>query len=71
MIVVPPLHAALEDRAGHRVPKSTIYRLLARHGWRKLATDTRHTKQDEQAQEDLKKLSSEWQKDHAAQTSDT
>lgn len=55
VIVVPPLHAALEARVGHRVPKSTIYRLLARHGWRKLAPDTRHPKKDEQAQEDFKK----------------
>lgn len=55
VLIVPPIHAALELAAGHRVPKSTVYRLLARHGWRKLAPDTRRPKIDREAQEAFKK----------------
>ena len=33
--VVAAIHAAYERAVGRRVPKSTIYRLLARHGWRR------------------------------------
>lgn len=33
VLVVPPIHAAFKQAVGRKVPKSTIYRLLARHGW--------------------------------------
>jgi transposase len=63
VLVVPPIHAALEERLGHSVAKSTVYRLLARHGWRKVEPDTCHPKRDEQAQEAFKKNSRKrWQK---------
>ena len=63
VLVVPPIHAALEERLGHCVARSTIYRLLARHGWRKVEPDTCHPKGDEQAQKDFKKtLPKRWQK---------
>ena len=52
---VPPIHLALQERVGHKVPKSTVYRLLARHGWRKVTPDTRHPKGDEAAREEFKK----------------
>jgi transposase len=39
-IHVPALHAELEAQAGRAVPKSTVYRLLARHGWKKQGLDT-------------------------------
>jgi transposase len=55
ILVVPPIHAAYEARIGHRVPASTVYRLLARHGWRKVTPDTCHPKRDVQAQDDFKK----------------
>ena len=55
VLVVPPIHQALEERVGHRVPRSTVYRLLARHGWRKIAPDTRHPKANAVAQDDFKK----------------
>lgn len=55
VLVVPPIHAALEQVVGHSVPKSTVYRLLARHGWRKIAPDTRHPNVDVGAQESFKK----------------
>jgi len=62
MLVVSPLRAALAQRLGKPVKASVVYRLLARHGWRKVAPDTRHPKSDPQAQEDWKKHSRKrWQ----------
>ena len=46
---------AFESRIGHKVDDSTIYRLLNRHGWRKLMPRPRHPKADPQAQEQFKK----------------
>src|SRR5919202_107686 len=45
---------------GHPVPKSTIYRLLARHGWRKLAPRPRYPKADPAVQKAFKKNSDVW-----------
>ncbi len=55
MLVVSPLRAALSQKLGRTVRASVVYRLLERHGWRKMAPDTRHPKSDAQAQEDWKK----------------
>ena len=55
MLVVSPLRAALAQRLGKKVSASVVYRLLERHGWRKVAPDTRHPKSDMEAQEDWKK----------------
>lgn len=55
VLVVSPLRAALAQKVGKPVKASVIYRLLARHGWRKVAPDTRHPKSDPQVQEDWKK----------------
>jgi len=55
VLVVPPIHAALEDRLGRSVAASTVYRMLARHGWRKVEPDTCHPKRDAEAQEEFKK----------------
>jgi transposase len=57
ILVVPPIHTAYEEQIGCHVAASTVYRMLARHGWRKVAPDTCHPKRDEQAQEDFKKNS--------------
>ena len=46
MLEVSRVQAAYEEALGHSVPKSTVYRLLARHGWRKLAPRPRHPKSD-------------------------
>jgi transposase len=46
---------AFEARVGHVVPKSTIYRLLDRHGWRKLVPRPKHPQASKQAQDQLKK----------------
>ena len=55
VLTVPPIHAALVARLGHDAPMSTTYRLLARHGWRKVQPDTKHPKSDPAAQDEFKK----------------
>ena len=63
VLIVPPIHKALEEHLGRKVHLSTVYRLLARHGWRKVAPDTCHPKRDKEAQEALKKTSPKcWQR---------
>lgn len=57
ILVANPIKVAYEHVVGHEVPKSTIYRLLARHGWRKLAPRPRHPKAKSGAQEEFKKNS--------------
>jgi transposase len=57
ILVVAPVKKAYEDLVGHPVPDSTLYRILARHGWRKVAPDRRHPKANPAAQEDWKKNS--------------
>lgn len=57
VLTVPPIHAALVDRLGHDCPMSTTYRLLGRHGWRKVQPDTKHPKSDPAAQDEFKKNS--------------
>lgn len=44
-----------ETRIGQKVHKTSIYRLLDRHGWRKIAPRTYHTKRDPNATSALKK----------------
>jgi transposase len=55
VLSVPPIHAALVERLGHDTPISTTYRLLARHGWRKIQPDTKHPKSDPASQDEFKK----------------
>ena len=57
LVVVSPIRAALAQRLGQPVKPSVVYRLLARHGWRKIAPDTRHPKSRPEVQEDWKKNS--------------
>lgn len=57
VLVVSPIRAALAQRLGRPVAASVVYRLLARHGWRKLAPDTHHPKSDPKIQEEWKKNS--------------
>lgn len=60
MIIVPPLHEALVKQLGAKIHHSQVYRMLARHGWRKVAPDSIHPKADEALQEDWKKKSLKW-----------
>ena len=57
LVVVSPIRAALAQQLGQLVKPSVVYRLLARHGWRKVAPDTRHPKSRPEVQEDWKKNS--------------
>ncbi len=52
---VAEIQRAYEAKVGHEVDDSTIYRLLNRHGWRKLMPRPRHPKAGRQAQEHFKK----------------
>jgi transposase len=49
------IQRAFEARVGHEVDDSTIYRLLSRHGWRKLLPRPTHPKASKEAQEQFKK----------------
>jgi transposase len=46
---------ALEAQVGHEVDESTVYRLLNRHGWRKLVPRPVHPKANKEEQEQFKK----------------
>lgn len=52
---VAEIRAAIEAEIGHPVAKSTIYRLMARHGWRKIAPRPRHPGRDPSAADGFKK----------------
>jgi transposase len=60
VLVAGPIQAAYEERVGRAVPKSTLYRLLARHGWRKVAPRRRHPEQQDGVQEQFKRSSPGW-----------
>ena len=53
---------AFEQRVGHEVDDSTIYRLLHRHGWRKVMPRPKHPKSDPEAQKQFKKTFQLWWK---------
>lgn len=55
ILVVSVIRAALAQHLGRPIKPSVVYRLLERHGWRKVAPDTHHPKSDPSAQEEWKK----------------
>jgi transposase len=55
VLVANEVKAAYEKAVGRTVPKSTVYRMLARHGWRKIAPRPRHPKADREKMEAFKK----------------
>jgi len=57
LAVVGEVKKAYETKVGKEVHESTIYRLLAKHGFRKIVPYKRHKKADVQAQEAFKKTS--------------
>jgi hypothetical protein len=57
ILVVSEIKKAYEKAVGHRVPKSTIYRIVARHGWRKVAPRPHHPKGDVVLQGEFKRNS--------------
>jgi Winged helix-turn helix len=63
VVEIPSVQPAIEKALGRTIALSTIYRMLARHGWRKLAPDTAHPQGDAAKREDFKKNSvPKWQK---------
>ncbi|MCW5766761.1 MAG: winged helix-turn-helix domain-containing protein [Phycisphaeraceae bacterium] len=57
LLVLSPIRAALAQRVGRPVKASVVWRLLARHGWRKVAPDTRHPRNDPRVMQAWKKNS--------------
>jgi transposase len=57
ILEVSQVHHAYEEQVGQQVPKCTVYRLLHRHGWRKLAPRPKHPKGNKEAVKHLKKTS--------------
>jgi len=55
MLNIHDLKAAYEKAIGHETSKSTIYNLLARHGWRKLMPRPFHPRRDSRLRTLLKK----------------
>ncbi|MDR0724137.1 MAG: winged helix-turn-helix domain-containing protein [Endomicrobium sp.] len=60
ILTIPKLHNEYNLLVGKTTPKSTIYRILERHNWRKVLPDTRHPKGDPVVQEEFKKKLSKW-----------
>jgi transposase len=59
ILEVSRVKAAYEQVLGRKVPKSTIYRMLARHGWRKVVPRPRHPKSDAAVQAEFKKTAAD------------
>ena len=57
MLTVAEIQRAYQEQVGKAVAPSTIYRLLDRHGWRKVVPRPRHPKADVAAQAAFKKTS--------------
>lgn len=57
MLTVAEIEQAYRECSGKDVARSTIYRLLERHGWRKVAPRPRHPKADVATQVAFKKTS--------------
>ena len=56
ILEVSPIHRAHSKLLGKEIPLSTTYRLLHRHGWRKIEPRPRHPKSNNDAQADFKKM---------------
>lgn len=57
ILVVGQIKSELERALGRRMALSTVYALLHRHNWRKLAPDKQHPKSNPEAQAEFKKTS--------------
>ena len=63
IVIIPRLLPAFEAALGKKLNLSTLYRMLERHGWRKLAPDTVHPQGDPERREEFKKNSAPiWRK---------
>lgn len=59
LVTVRSVQQRYEKRAGHAVPPSTVYRMLARHHWRRLQPRPKHPKDNPQARAAFKKTPGE------------
>ena len=59
VLVIGEIQVALEKRLGQRIHKTTVYRMLHRHGWRKIAPRPAHPKRNKEAAEAFKKGASQ------------
>jgi transposase len=59
LVTAQELRRAYEERIGCSVAASTVYRLLARHGWRKVVPRPRHPQANPVTQAAFKKNSAE------------
>lgn len=63
ILTVEEIKRAYEERVGHRIGGQQIYRVLRRHGWRKVMPRSKHpNKASEEAIEASKKLTPNWEK---------
>lgn len=60
ILTIPILHDEFNKRVGKTVPKSTFYRILQRHDWRKVKPDTVHPHSDPKIQDEFKKKHSRY-----------
>lgn len=59
ILVVSEIKKALDEHLGRTTALASVYNLLHRHNWRKLAPDKRHPQSDADAQQEWKKNSQE------------
>jgi len=59
VLVVNEIKTALEEHLGRSIHKTTVYRILYRHGWRKLVPRPSHPKRNQQEAEAFKKGASQ------------
>ena len=69
MLEVSQIQRAYEQTVGHAVPKSTVYRMLARQDWRKMAPRRRPPRANRQRQRAFKKNFPEWSPHSCSQNS--
>ena len=55
IVEIGKVHRLFEEAVGHKVARYTAYRLVHRHGWRKIMPRPRHPKQDHEILEGFKK----------------
>lgn len=58
IVTVSEIQTALERHLGKKVHETTVYRLLKRNGWRKIAPRPTHVKHNKEIQEAFKKKTS-------------
>jgi transposase len=61
LVCAARIAADISEKVGHKIAKQSVYNILARHGWRKVAPDTVHPKNDPEKVKDWeKKLQNCW-----------